>query len=485
VRAACRALATVLLVSGSAGLAFRSDPAVAAGSGLASVVALVGTAADTSAGTSAGTSVGSDWIARVGDEPIPRRPVEALLVLARREQPALTLPELTRLLAVDLLMGDAAAREVGDATLFASRRVAFAPEVDLRRQWLATLQQVWPERIERAWRVAAPELPVTVDTRAWQALWAERRGDGLRMDDDLDEARRAEAARLVLLKFRGLKGAPGAVKDRASAGVVTVADIWPLQNVQGRRMLRAGDLDFARAQARQLLRERFVEQWLHRESGWTPFELHFVRRVVEARQRTLAWARWQGLTGDPHGDAPPRDALAAAVSADEIARYYQAHLDRFARLESVEGLRLRCDPAGCGQEAQRADLRGRPGVTAIAWRIGDPKPASEVDAWVLDLLQAWPAGVASPPIRHPDGAGWERVQSLAVTRGHHPLDSETVRHEARQAVALEKLEACWRLRQVGLLAAAGLRWAPGIEPPRGPFEPGRPIPGGEGHGHAH
>ncbi|WP_431262293.1 hypothetical protein ACQ859_19325 [Roseateles chitinivorans] len=429
------------------------------------------------AATSVDARAASAWIARVGDEAIPRRPAEALLMLARREQPDLTLQELTRLLAIDLLMGDAAAREVGDAALFASRRVAFAPEVDGRRQWLATLQQVWPERIERAWQAAALEMPLTVDARAWQALWASGPGDRLRMNEDLDEAQHAAATRLILLRHRGFGGGP--------AGAITLADLWPLQNVQGRRLLRAGDLDFARAQARQLLRERFVESWLRRDSGWSVAELDFVRRVIEARQRKLAWQRWLGLTGDPHGDAPARDALAAAVTPDEIEAYYRAHRDRFERLESVEGLSLRCDRAGCADEAPVPDLRGQPGVTRVVWRLGDARPQADVDAWVLDLLQAWPVGQASPPIRHPDGEGWERVQSLSVKRGHHPADSETVRHEARQAVALEKLEMRWQQRQVELLASAGLRWAPGITPPDRPFEPQRPMPSSGEHGHAH
>jgi hypothetical protein len=414
------------------------------------------------------------WVARFGDQTIPRRPAQALLMLARREQPALTLPELARYLALDLLLGDAAAREVGDATLFASRRVGFAPEVDVRRQWLATLQQLWPERIERAWTGARLEQPVTVDARAWTALWAQGQGGGMRLDEALDDGQRDAASRLVLLRHRAFGGMP--------AGAITVADVWPLQNVQGRRMLRMGDLDFARAQARQLLRERFVEQWLRRESGWNDGELDFVRRVVQARQRKLAWVRWQGLTGDPHGDAPARDALAASVSADEIGAYYRAHQDRFTRLEAVDGLHLRCQEAACGEAR---DLRGQAGVMPLAWRLGDPKPAAELDAWALDLLQAWPAGEASPAIRHPDGHGWERVQALAVKRGHHPVDSETVRHEARQAIAQEKLEAAWRRRQRELLASAGMQWAPDMTPPDSPFEPELPPKSGEEHGHAH
>ncbi len=415
-----------------------------------------------------------DWVARLGDQTIPRRPAEALLGLARREQPALTLSELTRHLALDLLLGDAAAREVGDATLFASRRVGFAPEVDTRRQWLVTLQQLWPERIDRAWTGARLEQPVTIDARAWTALWADGRGGGLRLDEALDDRQRDAASRLALLRHRAFGGMP--------AGAITAADIWPLQNVQGRRMLRSGDLDFARAQARQLLRERFVEQWLRRDSGWSEAELDFVRRVVQARQRKLAWVRWQGLSGDPHGDAPARDALAASVGEDEIGAYYRAHLDRFARLEAVDGLHLRCQEAACGEGR---DLRGQPGVATLAWRLGDPKPAGELDAWALDLLQASPVGVASPAIRHPDGRGWERVQAIAVKRGHHPADSETVRHEARQAIAQDKLEAAWRRRQRELLAAAGLQWAPGMSPPASPFEPELPPKGGEEHGHAH
>jgi len=435
----------------------------------------------------------ADWVARVGSEPIPRRPADALLALARRERPELTLGELTRHLAVDLLMGDAAAREVGDATLFASRRVGFPPELEIRRQWLVTLQALWPDRIDAAWRAASPELPLKVDAAAWRAVWpdadASRPGSSLRMDDALDAAQLAAASRVVVLRHRAFGGAGGA--GVVPAGAITLGDLWPLQNVQGRRLLRGGDLDFARAQARQLLRERFVEHWLRRESGWQADELDFVHRVIEARQRKLAWQRWSGLSADPHGDAPPRDALAAAVSPADIERYYRAHQDRFERLEAVEALHVRCLASGEAQGgppsacAAPASLRGLAGAAPLNWRLGDAEPDSALDAWARDLARAWPVGPASPPIRHPDGAGWERVQVLSTRRGVYPVDSETVRHEARQALALERLDARWRQRQKDLLDEAGLRWAPGVTPPRTPFEPPSPMAAGDAHAHAH
>jgi hypothetical protein len=480
-------------------------------------------ASTTAAKTAVDAKASSAWVARMGEDLIPRRPADALLMLARREQPDITLPELTRRLALDLLLGEAARQEVGDEQLFSSRRVGFAPEVEWRRQWLATLQQVWPDRIDRAWRAASPDMPTSVDAKAWAALWSAPTSTGLRMDEDLDEAQRAEAGRLVLLRHR-------AYEDTA-AGAITLADIWPLQNVQGRRLLRMGGIEFAQAQARQLLHERFIERWLRRESGWSAAELDFVRRAIEARQRKLAWERWQGLTADPHGDAPERDALAASVTTEEITGYYRAHPERFERIEAIDGLRLRCASASCGDgqgprageslgggrrssdpgsQGQQAtgqpgrgqqatgqqvkgsqvggaagDLRGEADARPVAWRVGDPAPASELDAWSLDLLRAWPVGPASPPIRHPDGAGWERVQTLSVKRGLHPVDSETVRHEARQALALEKLERAWQQRQRKLLMSAGLVWAPGVTPPASPFEPALPIKSDEGHAHAH
>ncbi|OWQ90366.1 hypothetical protein CDN99_13485 [Roseateles aquatilis] len=445
-----------------------------AGTGVAPVAPVAVEAAATRVGGHADAGARGDaWIARLGDETLPRRPTEALLTLARRERPALTLPELTRHVALDLLLGDAAAREVGDATLFASMRVGFPPEVETRRQWLATLRELWPERIDRAWRKARLELPQAPDPRAWAALWSGSAGGGLRMDEQLDDTERVAAARYVLLRYRAF--------GDERAGAVTLADVWPLQNVQGRRMLRAGDLAYARAQARQWLNERFVAQWLRQDSGWSEQELAFVHRVVQARLRRIAWQRWQGLSADPHGDAPARDALAAAVTTEEIAAFYAAHRDRFQRLESVEGLRLRCADPACGDGR---DLRQQPGATRLVWQLGDPRPASELDAWALDLMQAWPVGQVSPAIRHPDGGGWERVQVLAVRRGHHPADSETVRHEARQALAMERLETRWQQRQQALIAAAPLRWAPGIVPPADPFVPERlTLTGAPGHAH--
>ena len=315
------------------------------------------------------------------------------------------------------------------------------------------------------------------------------------MDDAMDDAQQAAASRVVVLRHRAFGGADGLNGSGRSAavgaGAITLGELWPLQNVQGRRLLRGGDLDFARAQARQLLRERFVEQWLRRESGWRADELEFVRRVIEARQRKLAWQRWSGLSADPHGDAPPRDALAAAVSAADIERYYRAHQARFERLEAVDALHLRCPAsveaqgaaaAGC---ASGASLREHSDAATLNWRLGDAEPDSALEAWVRDLARAWPVGPASPPIRHPDGNGWERVQVLSTRRGVYPLDSETVRHEARQALALERLDARWRQRQKDLLAEAGMRWAPGVTPPSTPFEPVSPMATGDAHGHAH
>lgn len=414
----------------------------------------------------------SPWVARVAGEAIPRRPAEALLALVRRTQPETTLAELAQHLALDLQAGDAAAREVGDATLFASMRVGFAPEVEMRRQWLSTLQQFWPDGVERAWKAAPPIAPHAPDAGAWRRLWAG--SDGLRLDEQLGAPERAAAARFVLLRHRAFGKVP--------AGAITLADIWPLQNVQGRRLLLGGDLDFALAQARQLLRERFAEQWFMRHSGWTVAELAFVQRAVTARLRKLAWMHWQGLDGDPHAEAPPRDALVAAVTASEIADYYGAHRDRFARLERVEGWRLRCaSEADC---TAASDLRALPAAVPLRWSLGDARPAVELDAWALDLLQAWPEGQVSPPIRHPDGNGWERVQVLAVRRGFHPADSETVAHVARQAIALEKLEARWAERQREWLAASRLQWAPDFVAPARPLEPARAQAHGH-HGHAH
>lgn len=410
------------------------------------------------------------WVARVAGEAIPRRPAEALLALVRRTQPATTLAELAQHLALDLQAGDAALREVGDARLFASMRVGFAPEVEMRRQWLSTLQQFWPDEVERAWAKAPPLAPHLPDAAAWQRLWTG--GEGLRIDEQLGESERAAAARFVLLRHRAFGAVP--------AGAITLADIWPLQNVQGRRLLRGGELDYAQAQARQLLRERFAEQWFTRGSGWSSAELAFVQRAVTARLRKLAWMRWQGLDGDPHAEAAPRDALAAAVTPDEIGAYYAAHRDRFARLERVEGWRLRC--ASEAECAAASDLRARPAAVPLRWSLGDARPAVELDAWALDLLQAWPEGQVSPPIRHPDGNGWERVQVRTVRRGFHPADSETVAHVARQAIALEKLEAQWDARQREWLAAERLQWSPDMATPARPLEPARAQ---AHHGHAH
>lgn len=431
---------------------------------------------------------------RVESQAIPRVLAEDLLLLARREQPALALPDLLQRLALEWLLGEDARRQVGDAQLFTARRVAFEPAMMVERQWQAMAWQRWPEALPAAWdgwqrqaRLTSPD-----ETAAWQRLRqppARRSLSAISAEAVLP----AGAAGLVLLRWCE----PGACRVPSA---VTLAEVWPQLNVQGRTQILAGDRDFARQQALRWLQDRFTRTWAAAPSRWGVEGAQALEALLWARVRWQALLRWEGLDGDGHGAAPgvvsgtvPGSASPAPVTDAEIEQYWREHPESFRRISRLEGWRARCDDETC-REAVTPLLRRHPdlaalvaqqvpglSVQAVQWTdapsgvgagdaAGTPPFAGArqaLDAWSLSLMAATPVGPPSAALRHPGVAarGWEWVQVRHREERLQPLDSETVRYGATQALMQQRREAAWRDRQEQLLARAALQWAPDLAAP--------------------
>jgi len=183
---------------------------------------------------------------------------------------------------------------------------------------------------------------------------------------------------------------------------------------------------------------------------------------------------------DIHDDNPQLRALAAEVSQEQIAAYYQQHQDEFTRVERVHAYHLRVDSQA---EADRIyaelltiqqDDNANPGeafVDAVArYSVAEDRDQggalgwidrdSREDHWTQALAFVQPAQRVSPPFRSPttDSAPyWELLWVDQKEMGYQPVDSESVRYRAAQAIAREQMQQRFHTLLAEATEAASLR----------------------------
>lgn len=444
---------------------------------------------------------------RVEHQAIPRVLAEDLLVLAQRERPSLALSDLLQRLALEWLLGEDARRRVGDAQLFASRRVAFSPQTHVERQWQSLAWQRWPDALAqdwRRWQRQAKVRPAGDDVQD-QAVWRQflltaRDAEWPGRREGVKDALLTAATRVELLRW---------CADEACRrpSRVTLDQVWPALNVQGRTQIVSGDRDFARAEALRWLQDLFTRGWAAQPQRWGEEGVSALDALLWARIRWQALVRWEGLDGDAHGAAAGAETAHGEVSDDDITRYWREHPDEFRRISRLDGWRARCTDESCraaveplvrrsGELAPLASQR-IPGLSVREVRWSDETPAGtdsamdvsvlregNLDAWSLALMGVTPVGVPSSALRHPgvESVGWEWVQVQRREERLQPVTSETVRYGATQALLQQRRQQAWRDRQEQLLARATLQWAPDLAAPQAsPLLDLDTAPGGHHH----
>ena len=406
-----------------------------------------------------------DWVARLDGRPVPARVALALLRVARREQPELTLPALVEHLGTDLALGRRALAEAGDAQLFPAGRVAYTPDVLREQEARATLRLLFGADYAAS-AAAQPRWQATHDpAAALKALWPAR--PGLQLDDQLSTSQQAQAQTLVLQRYTGCSGVPAAL---------TLAALWPTLDVQARALLRRGDADFTRQAARAAIDDQCFDRWMARR--WSADERAFFNDVVSARQRRIAWMNWLGLGSDPHRSSQTFDTTAAAVSDADIAAFYARQPQRFERIDALRGWQIQCPDESCTQAVAAALRAGRPPADVLAeWqaKLGRERAgqlawqrdaAGPCDDWLLSLALAQPLRKLSPPALRPApegvNAAWQLVWVDERTVGRHPASSESVRYLARQELARERLQRRWQAELRDAHDGLRVEWAPGV-----------------------
>jgi hypothetical protein len=266
---------------------------------------------------------------------------------------------------------------------------------------------------------------------------------------------------------------------------VTLHDVWTTLDVQGRNALYRGDTGFAMQQAGQVARERFVLGWARQSSGLGAAGVAQLRQLVADRNRRNALARLLGSGSDPHYSSPEVARLQRTIEPAAIRAYYNSQKSEFVRTEKVLARTLRFTDEAKARAAADALARGA-GFEEVARRHGGGDGVARwigIDAarraWVAQFAFAQTPGAASAAVREPESGaatGWVIVKVEQRVTGFHPVDSETVRFAASEAIARRRAATNFATLRARLLAAARVNVNPralGVVATPAKLEPGQ------------
>ena len=294
----------------------------------------------------------------------------------------------------------------------------------------------------------------------------------------MTEAQQQAASQLVIARYRFAEDQP--------EQTLTLWDLYRRQNIQLKVQMHNLNTGFIREAIKQQLTMEYVFYWFDQHSGLSARAIAAVDDCIDDAMSRDELLHDLGLMHDIHDDNPQLRALAAEVSQDQIAAYYQQHQDEFTRVERVHAYHLRVNSQAeadriyaelldvqKAQKAQKADS-GDPAIAfadAVArYSVADDREQggalgwidrdSREDHWTRALAFVQPVQRVSPPFRSPatDSAPyWELLWVDQKEMGYQSVDSESVRYRAAQAIAREQMQQRFQTLLADATEAAALR----------------------------
>lgn len=416
----------------------------------------------------------------VDGEPLSNAFVDLMHRIAQKGDAGITRAGVVQALIDDRLIARHARATVTDGHLIEENRVAFSPEMQIRQAMVSNLQAGYREQMEaRLKREKGGTLSGTIQAERaptaaeWDAVLG--KDTGLRAEYDLDDKGRAAAGGVVLLRYR----------FGQETGRVTLREVYEAQNVQGRNLLHARNNAFAADQARLLLKQRWILRWGASPEALGKADFAVFARAMEDRLVHTGYMAHLGVAVDIHDDPQHIKDLQAQVTADEVRAHYEAHREDFQRIERVRARHIRVKDEALAQSLYDRLVKGesaealarRHSVAAdaasggdLGWFVHDAKP----QGWLASLAFLQKPGVPGKPVRLPGGPGeepgWEIMVVEERVMGYHPVDSETVRYLASQAVARQKAMAEYLGTLERLRREADIRLHPELAPLARPQE---------------
>jgi hypothetical protein len=389
--------------------------------------------------------------ATIEGQPISQPLLDCFLLIAKKADPKTTASQaLQRIIDDDLLAAFARSQFQAD-DLIKDSKVAFSPEVQIQQSLASNIVAAFgPEMVAEAKKRTGSDAPNYGQTAShvmtapeWSRLFADQ--PAVMLDYRLMPAGRKYAQALVLRHYRF---------DAHNIGVITLADVYDSQNVQGKFQIHQKDKDFTDQQAQQLLERRYAVYFLEHRSGFTPADVSAFKKIIVDRLQTQGYLEHIGVAADIHEDVFYLKKIASTVTADEIKAFYDSHLDMFIRVERVKARHIRSKDEATSRAAAAALKQGKP-FAEVAKQYSDaddrdhggdlgwvvhPETGSN---WLQSLLFFQPVDKVSSPFRMPGKPGsavdWEIVLVEQKEISHQPVTSESVRYVASQAIAKQKV----------------------------------------------
>lgn len=408
----------------------------------------------------------------VNGEAISRQAIELMHGVAVKRRPETTMPEVMASMIEDRLLARYARDAYPMDALIEKTRVGYAPAIQIEESLVANLQAAYGSRITADVRAEKGGNLNGIVTRRhtltaadWRAVFGQK--PRLLLEYALDESGRKSAASLVLLSYK-LDNQPGRI---------SLLDVYDAQHVQGRNRLHSKDAGFAMQQAELILERRYVLNWARHRSGLSAEDYKVFVQAVEDRLVRDGWTSLIGVSADMHDDNRHLKELAAAVTPDEVAAYYEKNRDQFRRIEKVKAWHIRVNDFETANRVYARLQKGEDFATvANAMSVADDREkggdlgwidhGDKNASWIESIAFVQKPGTTSKPFRSPGPPGsasvWEILKVDERIEGYQPVDSESVRYGASQALSRQKAMAEYRATRDRVLNEADIRLNPAL-----------------------
>lgn len=391
-------------------------------------------------------------VATVDGQPISQHLLDRFMMIAKKGEPESTASQVLQRIIDDKLLAVHARSQFKVEDLIKDKKVAFSPEVQIQQSLAADIVAAFGKDMvaeaKKRTGLDTPNYGQTVSHTMTDDDWKKLLSDQpeVKLEYRLMPAGRKFAEQLVLRRYRF---------DAHTQGVVTLADVYDSQHMQGKFQIHQKDKDYTDQQAQALMERRYAIFWLEHRSGLTTTEVNTFKQIIVDRMQMQGYLAEIGVAADVHDDVLYLKKIASQVTPEEIKAFYDSNPDMFMQVDRVKARHIRTKDeatahaafdainkqgksfADAAKQYSAADDRQTGGD--LGWVV-HPESGSN---WLQSLLFFQPVGKVSNPFRMPgkptDTVDWEVVLVEQKETSRQPVTSESVRYEASQAIAKEKV----------------------------------------------
>lgn len=401
--------------------------------------------------------------ARIDGEDIPVEALDVFVAAARRRQPEASRETILQGLLENRLLSEIEGRQPQAG---ADTGVGYGRETLVEQQLFRLIRSAYAEQLTQAFKSSTAENGLGFLTEPLQ-LNNESLAPMLKMKQQLyismSEEQEKRARQHVLARYRFRFDQP--------EQYLTLWDLYQRQNMQLKVQMHNLNLGFIREAVKQQLTTEFVLDWFEHSSGLDEMSRETVKRCVRDAVDREAYLQREGMLQDIHDDNPKVRVLAKAITEDEVADYYRTHREEFIHIERVHAYHIRLPSQEIADKVYaeiQAGLAFPEAVTRYSTAndktdggaLGWIDRNSHADHWSRALAFVQPPNQVSRPFRSPqsgDTVYWEILLVDQRETGYQPVESESVRYRAANAIARQKLQEQFRSQLAALRDAATIR----------------------------